>query len=206
MPAIHNFMSCLFAELAPRTSPGRRGAAAGVVVGAAACWFIGVVAGVVVAAATRAVVAAISLKVATPTPTGAGLSLVTAPTATTTRGSIGRGLAKVGAVKKTEAGIKAQELAVELLNRDRFHPSRKRRDDMEYVQSGKNFGDDLRIGERGGGAGNFICKTFNFAKVFSHCHITFLKIGQLDAGIYGLSLTLSSKHGMDGMLNFGRRL
>ena len=112
-------------------------------------------------------------------------------------------------MKERKASVEAQELAVQLLNRDRLNPSREGGHNWVVVQikTRHDLGDYLWIEKRNSGAAcNFICKGFNFAKIFCHGHVTFLHICELYAGVDGLTLALGGEHGVDGAPYFCRRL
>ena len=74
--------------------------------------------------------------------------------------------------------IKAQELAVQLLNRDWLNPSRQGGHDWIVIQieASHDLGDDLWIGKRDSCAAcDFICKGFDFAKIFCMDILPFFK-------------------------------
>ena len=69
---------------------------------------------------------------------------MTAATAAAMGGRFDGGLPKIAAMQEGEAGVEAEQLAVQLWNRDGFHSSRQRRDDwiILHVEAGKDLGDD----------------------------------------------------------------
>ena len=111
-------------------------------------------------------------------------------------------------MEEGEAGIKTEEMYVQLLDGDGFHTSGECRNYriVLHVQASKDLGDDFRIGESRGSACDFISKALDPAKIVSHGHVTFFEICEFDAGVDGLGLTLGSEHGVDGAPNFGWRL
>ena len=74
---------------------------------------------------------------------------------------------QVSVTEEGEAGIKTQKLVAQLLDRDRLNPSNERQNNriILQIQSGEDFGHDLRIRERRGGASTFISETFDLSKV-----------------------------------------
>ena len=57
---------------------------------------------------------------------------------------------EIAAVEEGAAGIKTEELTMQLRDRDWFHACIKSRDDrvIFHVKASKDLGDDLRVGER----------------------------------------------------------
>ena len=168
--AVNDFMARFLAQLTSRPTVV-------VVVAAVVAAVVATVVAVVAAAAVTTIVAAVtraSVALVTTAPAAAAVSatapLLSTPTTTSTGGDVDRRLAQIASLKHVEAGVEAQELAIQLLNRNRFDPHRQGRDHRVVVdvEAGDDMGDDLGVSERCTGAGNFICKGFNFPKIFCH--------------------------------------